>query len=403
MPEQSLTKAVVPRLDGVDLVRGFSILAVVLLHIWIFGHVGDLSIGHSLPEWSQFLIFHNGGNGVTAFFVVSGFLITLTSIRRFGSLEKMKPRKFYRIRFARIAPLLLLLLAVLSVLHLAKVPHFRIDPAVCGLPRALFSDLTFHLNWLEAAHGWLPGCWSVLWSLSVEEAFYFLFPLVCVALLARRWSRPGFFLLLFGLIAVGPYARTAMTTNWIWQEQSYLGNMDGIALGCLCALLTDWCTRDGRKVGKKWPLAAQAVGAAAMLFIAVWPWPRFILGWNVKHAMAHTGTDVTVLMLGTALFLWGSVIRDKTGSMFTAPVRWLGRHSYEVYLSHEFAVIGVLLLCFRIHRGPIALWIGAILGCSALLGYALAKWFSEPLNRRLRGAPMPTELAREPQTAAVSA
>ncbi len=395
MLEHSLTKAVVPRLDGVDLMRGFSILAVVLLHIWIFGHIGDLKIGHNLPHWMQFLIFHNGGNGVTVFFVVSGFLITLTSIRRFGSLEQLRPAKFYRIRFARIAPPLLLLLLLLSVLHLANVPHFRIKPTVCGLPRALFSALTFHLNWLEAVRGWLPPCWTVLWSLSVEEVFYIVFPLLCVGLLRRRWSRPAFFLLLVGLIVAGPFARTVMTTNSIWQDQSYFGNMDGIALGCLCALMTDWCARTGRNVGTKWPLAAQVGGAAIMLFIAVWPWPRVILGWHIKHAMAWTGTDVTLLIFGTALFLWGSVMRGKTGSIWTAPVRWFGRHSYEVYLSHEFAVIAVLLLCFRMHRGPIALWIGGVVGLSALLGYALAKYFSEPMNRRLRGAPLPTELAKE--------
>jgi peptidoglycan/LPS O-acetylase OafA/YrhL len=395
VPEQTLSKAALPRLDGVDSVRGFSILAVVLLHVWIFGHIGGLKIGRSLPEWLQFLVFHNGGNGVSVFFVVSGFLITLTSIRRFGSLERMRPAKFYRIRFARIAPLLLLLLAVLSVMHLANVPHFRIKPTVCSLPRALFAALTFHLNWLEAVRGWLPACWTVLWSLSVEEMFYVLFPLVCVGLFGRRWSKPLFFLILAALIAAGPFARTATTANEIWQGQSYLGNMDGIALGCLCALATDWFGRTRRRVGTKWLLAAQVAGAAIMLFIAVWPWPRIILGWHVKRAMGRTGTDVTVLIFGTALFLWGSVLRDRTGSRWMAPIRWFGRHSYEVYLSHEFAVIAGMLLCFKVHRGPIALWIGGVAALSALLGYGLAKWFSEPMNRRLRGAPLPTELTKE--------
>ena len=129
------------------------------------------------------LLLRNGDNGVTVFFAVSGFLITLTSLRRFGSLGAMRPLMFYRIRFARIAPLLLVLLAVLSLLHLGHVEGFRIPAKTTTLPRALFAALTFHLNWLEAVHGYLPANWDVLWSLSVEEMFYLFFPLICVVLL----------------------------------------------------------------------------------------------------------------------------------------------------------------------------------------------------------------------------
>jgi peptidoglycan/LPS O-acetylase OafA/YrhL len=114
-----------------------------------------------------YFLLRNGDNGVTVFFAVSGFLITLTSMRRFGSLGQMQPAKFYRIRFARIAPLLLLLLAVLSLLHLGHVQGFQIPEKVTTLPRALFAALTFHLNWLEAVHGYLPRNSDVLWSLSV--------------------------------------------------------------------------------------------------------------------------------------------------------------------------------------------------------------------------------------------
>ena len=143
--------------------------------------------GHRLqtlfPRPIYHLLFTNGDNGVTLFFAISGFLITLTSIRRFGSLAAMRPAIFYRIRFARIAPLLFLLLAVLSVLHLAGVDGFRISPKVATLPQALFAALTFHINWLEAsAHAYLPANWDVLWSLSVEEMFYLFFPLLCLCL-----------------------------------------------------------------------------------------------------------------------------------------------------------------------------------------------------------------------------
>ena len=396
--------AVIPRLDGVDLIRGLSILAVILLHISIFAHRENVDVGQGLPRWLHYLLFWNGGNGVSAFFVVSGFLITLISIRRFGSLAQMRAGRFYRIRFARIAPPLLLLLGVLSAMHLAGVADFRINPQVASLPVALLSALTFNLNWLEALRGWLPPCWTVLWSLSVEEMFYLAFPLACLILWRRRPARIAFFGLLVGLIIVAPFARTAPFSNHIWQGQSYFGNMDGIALGCLCALFTDWCLRNRRLQQTRWPLIAQITGAVLVAVIAVWPWPTELAGWQFKRALAETGTDVTVLILGTALFIWGSVLRGSGSAAWLEPIRWFGRCSYEVYLTHEFAVIAVLTV-FR--RGPAIVWISAVLGLSAVLGWIFARFFSEPMNRRLRGgallagSPLPAHRGREPAVARV--
>ncbi len=182
--------AAAPRFETVDLLRGLSILAVVLLHCWLRFSLSDVQMGAGLPRWLRQLLFQNGGNGVTVFFAVSGFLITLTSLRRFGGLPNMRAAVFYRIRFARIAPVLVLVLVVLSLLHWASLYSSAFDTwhvkAAVGLPRALFSALTFHLNWLEAKTGYLPANWDVMWSLSVEEMFYLFFPLVCVAFLGQH-------------------------------------------------------------------------------------------------------------------------------------------------------------------------------------------------------------------------
>lgn len=334
-----------------------------------------------LPRWLAHLLFRNGDNGVTVFFAVSGFLITLTSLRRFGSLARMRPRVFYRIRFARIAPLLLLILAVLSLLHLSHADGFRIPAKTTTLPRALFSALTFHLNWLEAVHGYLPANWDVLWSLSVEEMFYLFFPLICVGAFRLRRGMTLFVALLLTFVAMGPFARTVWTANPIWQEKTYLGGVDGIALGCLCALMTDRLLHHGIEWRTLWArrlLALEITGAAMMLLIAVWP------HWSWMHLIGRTGLDGTILAFGTCLVMAAAVLRGGTGSRWTAPIRWFGRHSYEVYMAHEFIVVWGTLLYAKLKWGSLPLWFLAILLLTAPLGAVVAKYFSEPMNRRLR-------------------
>jgi peptidoglycan/LPS O-acetylase OafA/YrhL len=223
-----------------------------------------------LPRELMHVLFWQGSNGVTVFFAISGFLITFTSLRRFGSLARMRAAAFYRIRFARIAPLLLLLLAVLSLLHLIHADGFRIKPSCGTLPEALFAALTFRINWFEAVHGFLPANWDVMWSLSVEEMFYLFFPLVCLALLRMRRGMLLFIPVLLIFVGMGPFARTVWTSNEIWRENSYLGGMSGIALGCLTALLAGWMQRTiPRWMTARLQLALQLAGALVMAVIVL--------------------------------------------------------------------------------------------------------------------------------------
>src|SRR6476469_10963942 len=167
----------------IDIMRGLSILAVVLLHVDIRIPFAKGVMGAWVPRDISRVFFRSGYYGVKVFFVVSGFLITTTMLRRWGRLGRTDIATFYRLRAARIVPCLLVLLAVLTALHLWRVPGFTITRA--SLASALFAALTFHINTLEIAVGYLPGNWDVLWSLSVEEVFYFVYP--PLVRLAKPW------------------------------------------------------------------------------------------------------------------------------------------------------------------------------------------------------------------------
>src|SRR5580700_6755402 len=246
------------RLDGVDLLRGLAILFVLMNHVNMRLLSADVAYTKGLPEQMVSSLVWNGQRGVQIFFAVSGFLITSTTLRRWDSLSLVSIRAFYQMRFARIAPLLVALLAILSALHFAHIRHFIVSPKTGGLGRALVAALTFHVNVLEARRGYLPGNWDILWSLSVEEMFYLFFPIVCYFFGRGKL----FVVLLLTFVALGPFGRTVFAHgNEVWQEYSYLAGMDAIALGCLTALLVAW-----RQIARPTLRAVGGFGLALLIF-----------------------------------------------------------------------------------------------------------------------------------------
>jgi peptidoglycan/LPS O-acetylase OafA/YrhL len=358
------------RFDGIDVLRGLSIVAVVLHHINLRFLINDVPFEKSFPPQLGRILFWNGANGVTVFFAISGFLITTTALRRWSSLSAVNLLDFYKLRFARIAPLLLALLAVLSILHLSDVKGFVIPSERASLGRALFAAVTFHINWLESARGYLPANWDVLWSLSVEEVFYLFFPLLC------WWTRSRWALIaaLLVFVMLGPCARTVLTKNELWADYGYLSCMDGIALGCLTAMLAG-VLHAGRAL-----LWTMRIAGASMITLVTAARP--LVEWLHLY---KTGLEVTVLALGTCLVMIAVVQEGRPGRWPTALLRWFGRQSYEIYLTHMFVVMcAVQIYLSTGSRGWAPAWYLMMLALSAILGGIVARWYSEPINRKLR-------------------
>lgn len=360
------------RINGVDLLRGMAIFFVLMNHVNMRLQIAKVPYTQGLPRQLVKSLFWNGQFGVQMFFAVSGFLITSITLRRWQSLSQVSLTEFYRLRVARIAPLLLLLLAVLSGLHSAGLHDFVIPAKTGGLGRALLAALTFHINILEARRGYLPGNWDILWSLSVEETFYLLFPLLC-----RFLSRGKLLVsLLIGVVALGPFGRTVFAHgNGTWAEYSYLGGMDAIALGCLTALLVSRI-RFSRPL--LWVLGI--VGAALL---------AFILGFSLtayRWGLDRSGLDMTVLAVGACMFIAACAQGQWRSPRVLDPLLKIGQYSYEVYLTHMFVVFAFFDLFLSIGkpmRSVPALFI-AVAIVSGVVGGVVAVFYSEPMNRLLR-------------------
>jgi len=360
---------------GIDVLRGVSILLVILLHVNIHFGLKTSFLKDLLPPKIFSFLFWNGFYGVIIFFTLSGYLITTSILKRSGNLSSINLRKFYWFRFSRIMPPLLALLLVLSILHLTGVHGYVINPNKTSLVRAVFSVLTFHFNWLEIQIGYLPANWDVLWSISIEECFYLIFPVMCL-FLKKDWH---FIFIVIAFLFVSPWARVELFPDNDLAYKSHLGSIDAIALGCLSAILLHGCS-----ISRKWSLIFGISGFILVVLVT------FFKGLIWGSGLTQLGLNVTLLSLGVALLIFWlhylqNVGKQKDYLLFKG-LRRMGLYSYEIYLTHMFVVISFAQLIRRQQLGAewlVPLTISSVL-ISYLLGWLIANYFSDPVNIYLR-------------------
>jgi len=356
------------RNPGIDTVRGLSILLVVLHHLGLRLPLKASALGEFVPKRILSALNWNGYEAVFVFFVISGYLIASHSLRRWRRLATIDARAFWQRRAARILPCLVLLVAVLALLHASGASDYVIQRDGQSLGRAVLAVFGLHLNWYEGQTGYLPGAWDVLWSLSIEEAFYLGFPLACLLVRDTRVLA----LALFALAVSLPATRAALAGNEIWQEKAYLPGMAAIASGILAALAAArWPSRSPGLSRVLAGVGALGLGAVLLYEGVLWSW-------------FGNGT-MLVLTASSALLLVGL---DRPGVRGLPGTGWLqsfGRLSYEIYLGHMFVVFAVVAVHAAL--GGDAYWSfawyvpGVLL--SWLLGAVVARAWSLPCERRL--------------------
>jgi peptidoglycan/LPS O-acetylase OafA/YrhL len=282
-----------PELDGL---RGLAILWVVLYHC----HprlLGTWLYGASLWGWA----------GVLLFFILSGFLIT--SILLTTRDQPHYFHNFHARRALRIWPVYLLLMAVVYL----NAPWFvgaSISNAIRTAPWLAYIFCVqnlFHLT--------LPPAMEPTWALAIEEQYYFVWAPV-VKILRRPWMLA---VVLAGALVLSPALRLGHHA-WLTPTHTFI-HLDGIALGSLMALGMH-TLRQSRRTWLWMGIAAFVVGIAAAGTIAG--------GTAFLDSALAVGFGGLILALIASTGAWNPV----NAVLRSGPLRFYGRISYGLYMSH---------------------------------------------------------------------
>ncbi len=339
----------VPALNGV---RGVAVVLVFLFHA-------------EVPGFSGAFI------GVDIFFVLSGFLITVLLLQEHQRNGFISLKKFYLRRALRLLPALLLLLAVylgycFSVFPDAGTRLYHLQDAAM----ALF----YAANWTRAFDLGRPYHLGHCWSLSIEEQFYALWPLLLLALLRFNWRRRvALIALLLGASWAWRIWLLAQGASWDRVYNGFDTRADMLLAGCLLAVLWNAGALQGWGRARFYPAILTTLSLAALGGVAV------ASRWQTASLYQW---QYAVVALATALLTLDLLARPRSGvarTFSSPPLVGLGAISYALYLWHYplLHYLGRQGLA-----GPSLVWAAALL----TLVFALFSWYAvEKPAQRLKG------------------
>lgn len=173
--------------DNLDSIRTIAFLFVFSEHI-LWSAINDLGIENDFFQFILYNIFANGGLGVSLFFVLSGFLITYLMLKEKQLSGQFSIFNFYYRRALRIWPLYFLVLVVVFFVFpffMNLIGNAYNNPAN---PIFYFTYLS-NFDMIRIGHENLQGSMQsgVTWSVSIEEQFYFVWPLIFVFFKGKRF------------------------------------------------------------------------------------------------------------------------------------------------------------------------------------------------------------------------
>ncbi len=237
--------------------------------------------------------------GVRMFFVISGYLISAILLKEHDRTSTISLRKFYLRRAYRIFPAALCFLLIIFVVYWRTLRWYEMSIA-----------LLYVVNYFPV-RPWVIGH---LWSLSVEEQFYFLWPSVL-----KKWHRHRVAILV-AVVAFSPVYTTALYYFKLIPKVgiSTLPTVaENLAIGCLAAVFA-----------ARWPRIPKPVFAAFVL--AVIAIPLYPATTPLRTlVLLFVLNPIFIVAIGGILI---HVVQNPYRILNLAPVVWVGQISYSLYL-----------------------------------------------------------------------
>ena len=300
----------VPALDGL---RGLAVAGVVAYHAGF--------------TWAP-----GGYLGVSAFFTLSGFLITSLLLVEWDDTGRISLGRFWNRRFRRLLPAALAVIAGVVVV----APFFADSGQLADLRGDVFAGIGYVANWRfvfeHRSYGELftgPSPLQHLWSLAIEEQFYLVFPLLTVALLRLGGGRRRVLAATFGILTAASLAwMVHLGASPSGAARSYYdtgARACELLVGVLLALVV---AGHGTRLQRA-PRFVAALGTAALGAV--------LLSWMTvpqDSAWVHGGGLAVHAVLMAAVLAAAHVPGPVRSLGSTAPLRLAGRVSYGMYLIH---------------------------------------------------------------------
>jgi peptidoglycan/LPS O-acetylase OafA/YrhL len=357
------------KMPELDSLRGIAILTVVFYHG--FSQYG--TAGFPAAERAFLVATQWGWLGVNLFFVLSGFLITGILLDSKENADYYKP--FYIRRALRILPAYCLLLILLLTLSKFGWVERHVSWSFVGLSFVYLANFTNFFG--------VPMQYGPLWSLSVEEHFYLLWPAL-VRKLSTRWIA----ICSLGVIIASPVLRALMFLRGHTAEAWYTPLVaDGLAFGALLAVLARTRLLDRSKMFY-FAAALLSLSLMAMVFGEFYRvfTPESLLGAALRRTVFSaffTGALSGALLLGSSP--WAGLVQRPV-------LQFYGEISYGLYLIHTLVfdladrlatrfVPSLGRLAVQEHFGMMWLRFLIVAACATFLAFLSRRYFEERFLR----------------------
>lgn len=360
----------------IQALRAIAVLLVLAYHLW------ESRVGA-------------GYIGVDIFFVISGFLITgqlLKEVERTGTIRLLD---FWARRIRRLLPAayLVLIVTIAAVMLILPPSMWRptlIESAASALYVENWASIARHLGFLPWIDYGLPV--EHFWTLSVEEQFYLVWPLLILGALAlaglsrrnvKASSRGR--LQVIAIVLACAFVLSFLYSLWLTLQhplhaiRSTPSAAWEFAAGGLLALLPRLSdVAVSARARKAIHLLLSWLGLALILVAAVSP-----------ELLPHPAPGATVPVVGAAMFIWAESSRSwasptRYGAL--PPVQFVGDVSYGIYLWHQPIYILILLGTGENVRSVGAL---GVVVASIVLGWLSKRYVEDPFRTSAYWKPLP--------------